>query len=82
VAGDKSVADSERTAGDVDDTKQKKIASLKKKVKDLAESCPSYVCDPNFSRWGSISVVAKVVLNHWVPLVCMAQNIIDMEKSK
>eukprot|EP00956_Cyclotella_meneghiniana_P026149 scaffold55872_cov78-Cyclotella_meneghiniana.AAC.1 len=61
--------------------KQAAREETKKKIAQFAKECPTNVKDPNFSRWGTISAVAKVVLKHWLPLVFMAQNITDVEKN-
>jgi hypothetical protein len=59
-----------------------KIAKLQKKIADLSSDCPTNVKDPTFSRWGTISAVAKVVLKHWIPLLFMAKNICAVDKYK
>ena len=61
--------------------KQQQREQTKQKIAQLAAECPTNVKDPNFSRWGTISAVAKVVLKHWLPLLYMSQNIIDVEKN-
>jgi hypothetical protein len=47
------------------------------RLKDLINGCPTDVNEPNFSRWGTVSFVARIVLDHWLPLFYMAQNIRD-----
>jgi hypothetical protein len=49
------------------------------RLKDLINGCPTDVKEPNFSRWGTVSFVARIVLDHWLPLFYMAQNIRDNE---
>eukprot|EP00956_Cyclotella_meneghiniana_P020348 scaffold35756_cov21-Cyclotella_meneghiniana.AAC.1 len=61
--------------------KQKAREEMKEKIAAFAKECPTNVKDPNFSRWGTVSAVAKVVLKHWLPLIFMAQNVIDIEKN-
>jgi hypothetical protein len=51
-------------------------------INKLAAKCPTNIKEPNFSRWGTISAVCKVVLEHWLPLSFMAQNIIAVEKQQ
>lgn len=53
----------------------------KEKVKELAAKCPANVKKPNFSCWGTISSVAKVVLENWIQLVYMVQNIAAIVKN-
>ena len=59
-----------------------KIVKLQKKIADLSSDCPTNVKDPTFSRWGTISAVAKVVLKHWIPLLFMAKNMCAVDKYK
>jgi hypothetical protein len=48
----------------------------------LLQDCSSTnVKEPNFSRWGTVSHVAKVVLKHWIPLFYLAQNVKDTDKT-
>jgi hypothetical protein len=50
-------------------------------IKKLSYNCPTNMKEPNFSRWGTIAAVSKIVLEHWVPLAFMAQNIMSVEKN-
>jgi hypothetical protein len=59
-----------------------KIAKLQKKIADLSSDCPTNVKDPTFSRWRTISAVAKVVLKQWIPLLFMAKNMCAVDKYK
>jgi hypothetical protein len=84
-SADDSDSDESETTPNVPDDEQtvkmrKRMNKMKDKISQLAASCPTDIKDPNFSRWGTISAVAKVVLKHWLPLLFMAQNIVDMEK--
>ena len=47
----------------------------------LLQDCPTNVKEPNFSRWGTASHVAKVVLKHCIPLFYLAQNVKDTNKT-
>ena len=48
---------------------------------ELIDNCPTDVEEPICGRWGTISYVAKVVKQHWLPLFYMAQNIKETEKA-
>jgi hypothetical protein len=82
AAADGSDTNEEANGGGYSSTKDKKIAKLKEKIASLSAACPTNVKDPNFSRCGTISAIAKVILKHRILLVYMSQNIIDMEKKK
>eukprot|EP00956_Cyclotella_meneghiniana_P031906 scaffold85518_cov22-Cyclotella_meneghiniana.AAC.3 len=64
-----------------DDESAAESEELKMTKGELAEDCPTDVKEPNFGRWGTISYVAKVVKQHWLPLFYMAQNIRETEKA-
>eukprot|EP00956_Cyclotella_meneghiniana_P010989 scaffold15408_cov41-Cyclotella_meneghiniana.AAC.7 len=63
------------------ENKRQQRDEMNKKISKLAAECPTNIKDPNFSRWGTISAVAKVVLKHWLPLLFMSQNVIETEKN-
>ena len=42
---------------------------------------PTNIKEPNFGRWGTISIVAKIVLEHLLPIYSMVQNICYVEKN-
>jgi hypothetical protein len=54
---------------------ENKEAVMQRVIEDLAAMCPTNIKEPNFGRWGTISFVAKIVLDHWLPLFYMAQNV-------
>ena len=63
------------------ENKRQQRDEMNKKISKLAAECPTNIKDPNFSCWGTISAVAKVVLKHWLPLLFMSQKVIETEKS-
>lgn len=71
----------EELMAEVEEVQAGDDASLDELVDQLASNCPTNVMDPNFSRWGTISAVAKVVMKHWVPFSFMAQNVVEKEKN-
>ena len=76
---DSNVADT--TVAGEDEESAAETEELKMTKDELAEDCPTDVKEPNFGRWGTISYVAKVVKQHWLPLFYMAQNIRETEKA-
>jgi hypothetical protein len=51
------------------------------RMDQLLADCPTNIKEPNFSRWGTVSHVAKVVMKHWIPLFYLAQNVKDSNKN-
>jgi hypothetical protein len=50
-------------------------------IDEILMKCPTNIKEPNFSRWGTVSSCAKIVLEHWLPIFYMAQNICTIEKN-
>ena len=50
-------------------------------IESLLLKLPTNIKEPNFGRWGTVSSVAKIVLEHWLPIYYMAQNICAIENN-
>jgi hypothetical protein len=49
-------------------------------IDEILMKCPTNIKEPNFSRWGTVSSCAKIVLEHWLPIFYMAQNNLHHQK--
>jgi hypothetical protein len=50
-------------------------------IESLLLKLPTNIKEPNFGCWGTVSLVAKIVLEHWLPIYYMVQNICAIEKN-